>query len=98
MYWVRPDGFLARMVSSSPSAASSSLSSCKESHHRRLVSRALLQDSAMTQGAAAWQQQLLTSCSRLRICASLSSWACSISFCLLVNCTSSFMPFFFFIS
>lgn len=40
MYWVRPDGFLARMVSSSPRAASSSLSSCKQSQPRGLVSRA----------------------------------------------------------
>lgn len=45
MYWVRPEGFLARMVSSSPSAASSSPSSCKHSHPRRQVSRALLRDS-----------------------------------------------------
>ena len=37
MYWVRPDGFLARMVSSSPRAASSSLSSCKQSQPRGLV-------------------------------------------------------------
>lgn len=49
-------------------------------------------------GFGLWGKQPLTSCSRLRICASLSSWACSISFCLLVSCTSSFMPFFFFIS
>lgn len=31
MYWVRLDGFLTRMMSSSPSAASSSPSSCKQS-------------------------------------------------------------------
>ena len=40
MYWVRPDGFLARMVSSSPSAASSSPSSCKQSQPRGPISRA----------------------------------------------------------
>lgn len=40
IYWVRPDGFLARMVSSRPSAASSSPSSCKQSWPRRQVSRA----------------------------------------------------------
>lgn len=45
MYWVRPEGFLVRMVSNSPSAASSSPSSCKHSHPRRQVSRALLLDS-----------------------------------------------------
>lgn len=38
IYWVRPDGFLARMVSSRPSATSSSLSSCKQSWPRRQVS------------------------------------------------------------
>lgn len=40
IYWVRPEGFLARMVSSRPSAASSSPSSCKQSWPRRQVSRA----------------------------------------------------------
>lgn len=42
--------------------------------------------------------RIRTPWSLLRMVASFSTWICIISFCLLVSCTSSLMPFFFLIS
>lgn len=85
-------GLSIKVASSRPTALCSSASSWwRREIHRSSVKRKLTLTQIHFDG-------FHTPWSLLRISASFSSWICIISFCLLVSCNSSLMPFFFFIS